>query len=495
MNKLNLGKLKLKDITNILKDIENANSNLFTFGKLLTTLLLIIADMGSVCLSFLFAIFFQNLFYSSISSVNMFDPLALALILLTLPIFPVVYSFSGLYPSYGNDQVKEFRNIAISATVIFVLLIMAIPILQNIPVYPRFTFVLAWFFTLCLTVPLRYLVKKVLSKYDWWGLPVMIIGGGRAGTKVINTLHKQKLLGLRPVIVIDDDVDKWGYIEDVPVVGGLNIIPTLSSKLNIKHAIIAMPKVPSARQMNIVRENSRYFSNLTIIPDMFDSGLWTSTRDLGGLLGLDVQTKLLKKSSQIKKRIFDLILASILLVLSAPIQLLVALLIKLDSRGNVLFVQKRCGIGKKEFDMLKFRSMQIDADERLQEVLKDDEKLREEFEVYHKIDNDPRLTRVGKFIRKYSLDELPQLINVIKGDMSLIGPRAYLQWEVEHLKSDNPIFQVKPGASGLWQVTDRNSSFEERVRIEEYYVRNWSFSLDCILVGKTIVAIIKGTGN
>ena len=121
----------------------------------------------------------------------------------------------------------------------------------------------------------------------------MIIGAGRTGHKVTNTLNKQKLLGLKPVVIIDDDVDKWGYIEEVPVVGGLNIIPKISKKLNIKHAIIAMPKVPSADQLNIIRKNSAYFSNLTIIPDMFNSGIWTSTQDLGGVLGLEVQTKLL----------------------------------------------------------------------------------------------------------------------------------------------------------------------------------------------------------
>ena len=487
--------LSLNDLTNLLKDSNLKTTNKYHLGKFYTTISLVVSDMLSACLSFMFAILTQSFFIDIGYSISELFSHSFNIILLTLPLFPLLYSFSGLYPSYGKTQVTEFRNITISSTIIFFILGMLSVLTLGPSFYFYFILFLSFFYNICITLPLRTLTKKILSKYVWWGIPVMVIGAGRAGTKVTTTLNKEKLLGLKPVVIIDDDSDKWGYIEGVPVVGGLNIIPTLSIKLNIKHAIIAMPTVPTVDRLNIISKNLPYFSNLTIIPDMFNTGLWTYTQDLGGILGLEVQTKLLKRSSQIKKRIFDLLFGSILLVLSMPIQLIVSLLIKLDSKGNILFCQKRCGVNKVPFGMYKFRSMQIDAEKKLNEVLKNNKKLREEFEKYHKIDDDPRLTRIGKLIRKYSLDELPQFINVVKGDMSLIGPRAYLEWEVKHIKENHPIFQVKPGVSGLWQVTDRNSSFEERLRIEEYYVRNWSFSLDCILVGKTIAAIIKGTGN
>ena len=492
---LDTKKLKLQDLTNILKDPAfKTNKNRSRLSKIYTSLFLIISDMLSTGISFLLAMLSQ--YFILDYSMNDVFANSMNIFLLTLPIFNLFYYFGGLYPSYGKDQVTEFKAIIISSTIILSILgAVAAIALKPASIHPYIFLITAWFIINCITLPLRTLTKTLLSKKDWWGIPIMIIGAGRTGHKVTNTLNKQKLLGLKPVVIIDDDVDKWGYIEEVPVVGGLNIIPKISKKLNIKHAIIAMPKVPSADQLNIIRKNSAYFSNLTIIPDMFNSGIWTSTQDLGGVLGLEVQTKLLKRSSQIKKRIFDLVLTSILIVLTSPIQIIVAVLIKLDSKGNILFCQQRCGVSKKDFGMYKFRSMQIDAEDRLKEVLHNNKKLQEDFDKFHKIDNDPRLTRVGKFIRKYSLDELPQFFNVIKGDMSLIGPRAYLAWEVEKIKPTHPIFQVKPGVSGLWQVTDRSSTFEERLRIEEYYVRNWSFSLDCILVGKTIAAIIKGTGN
>jgi lipopolysaccharide/colanic/teichoic acid biosynthesis glycosyltransferase len=162
----------------------------------------------------------------------------------------------------------------------------------------------------------------------------------------------------------------------------------------------------------------------------------------------------------------------------------------------VLFRQERMGISDGRFDIVKFRTMHIDAEDRLSHLLKNDDNLKSEYEVYHKLRNDPRLTRVGKFLRKFSLDELPQFINVIKGEMSLIGPRAYMPWEKYKMNGhEEMILNVKPGISGLWQVTDRNaSSFEERNIIDVYYIRNWSMFLDLYILARTIAVVFSGKG-
>jgi lipopolysaccharide/colanic/teichoic acid biosynthesis glycosyltransferase len=181
----------------------------------------------------------------------------------------------------------------------------------------------------------------------------------------------------------------------------------------------------------------------------------------------------------------------------APICLIISALIKFDSKGRIFFKQKRMGINDSEFKIMKFRTMHLGAERKLDDLLECNEELKAEYQVFHKLRNDPRMTRVGQFLRKYSLDELPQFWNVLKGEMSLIGPRAYLPWEKEKMNGhEDMILKVKPGISGLWQVTDRNeSSFEERNIIDVYYIRNWSMFLDFYIVARTIAVVLTGRGG
>ncbi len=489
-----MNNFSLKELTKILSTVDAVHvTDKFAYSKLYTTLSLIAVDMFSVFACFFFAIIIQNF----ISDVNANFTSSLTTIILLLPLFPLCYSFAGLYPGYGINQVNEFKRLTAGTTIMYLFVTLVMLVMYDLSVYPSFAFILSCFLTVCIVPLSRSLLRKVLSKYDWWGIPVIVIGAGNAGCKVISTLHNQIYTGLRPVVAVDDDVDKWGYIENVPVIGGLQIIPELSRKLAIDHAIIALPNTPSEMQNDIIKENSRYFSHLTVIPEVFgNANIWVTTNDIGGVLGFDVQRRLLHKSAQMQKRAFDIILASILLIITAPLQLLIALAIKLDSPGKVFFKQKRMGLHGSSFDIIKFRSMYSDAEEKLSKILKANAKLKKEFQLFHKLDDDPRVTRIGKIIRKFSLDELPQFINVIKGDMSLIGPRAYCAWEKPNMIGcDTFILQIKPGISGLWQVTDRSSSFEDRVRMDVYYLGNWSFFTDVVLVGKTIIAILRGTGS
>jgi len=196
--------------------------------------------------------------------------------------------------------------------------------------------------------------------------------------------------------------------------------------------------------------------------------------------------------------VFDLLISIALLVFLSPVYLILAFIIKLDSRGNIIFRQNRAGINRRWFGMMKFRTMHIDAENKLAEILSQNTELKSEYESHHKIKNDPRLTRVGRFLRKFSLDELPQIFNVIKGEMSLIGPRTYLTWESDMVGSgyEDLIFRIRPGISGLWQVTDRHkSSFEERKIIDLFYIRNWSMALDYYIFLRTMIVVLTGKGN
>ncbi len=485
----------LKQISKILNSPswEPLKQTSIAYRKLIVSMIYIFVDMFVLSASILGAVLIRNFFMSP--EIMLADYLTLMPFI--LPIFPLAYYFRGLYPGFGIDVIEELRTLTYSTSVVFAVLATTTFFFNGTWEYSRLAFILSWLISLP-AVPLAHAgVRKILAGKDWWGIPVMIIGAGRAGEMVIKSLNKHVQTGLRPIIAVDDDVDRWGYIKDIPVVGGLDIVPEISRKLGIDHAIIAMPRVSGKRQQEIIMTYSKYFEHTTVIPDLFGiSSLWVSTRDLGGILGLEVQQKLIRKSSQLKKRIFDIILSSILGLLLFPIYLVVSAAIKLDSKGKVFFRQLRMGMNDINFQIIKFRTMHLNAESKLNDILDKNEDLREEYNVYHKLSNDPRMTRIGRLLRKFSIDELPQFINVLKGEMSLIGPRAYLPTEKEKMAGlDEMILQVKPGISGLWQVTDRNqSSFEERNNIDVYYIRNWSMFLDFYILARTIAVILTGKG-
>ncbi len=196
------------------------------------------------------------------------------------------------------------------------------------------------------------------------------------------------------------------------------------------------------------------------------------------------------------KRPMDLIIGSTALVLTSPIMLLVALAIKLTSRGEIIFKQERPGLNGRSFTLYKFRTMYVNNGHILEEYLQNNPKALEEWKRYKKLrKHDPRLTPVGRFLRKFSLDELPQLINVLKGEMSIVGPRPYLFSELEEHNVPEEILSVKPGLTGLWQVSGRNElPFEERIRLDLEYVRKMSFWLDLKIILKTFFVVVTGKG-
>lgn len=462
--------------------------------KLSASVLLLVSDLTLLALSMVSAIILRNLLLPGQLQFVDYYPI----IPIFLALFPLAYYFRGLYPGFGVDIIEELRTLTYSTTIVFAILATMTFFIKGFWEYSRVAFLLSWLMALPL-VPLgRALVRKLFCEKPWWGIPVVVIGAGHAGEQVIKSLRKHKHIGLRPIVAVDDDVDRWGYIDQIPVIGGLDIVPDLAAKMKIDHAIIAMPRVPRKRQQEIILKYSKYFDHTTVIPDLFGlSSLWVSTSDLGGILGLEVQQSLLRRTAQFQKRVFDIVFSMLLGFMLLPLYLVVSLCIVIDSKGKVFFRQTRMGPDDSRFKIVKFRTMHDDAEQRLSSILQEDHDLRKEYSVYHKLSNDPRMTRVGKILRKFSLDELPQFWNVVKGEMSLIGPRAYMPWEKELMNGhEDMILQVKPGISGLWQVTDRNnSSFEERNIIDVYYIRNWSMFLDFYIFARTIGVILTGSGG
>lgn len=196
------------------------------------------------------------------------------------------------------------------------------------------------------------------------------------------------------------------------------------------------------------------------------------------------------------KRLFDILASSLMLILLSPVFLIVSIMIRKEDKGKAFFKQKRIGKNGKEINIYKFRSMIVNAEQVLEEMLANDENIRNEYLTNKKLENDPRITKIGKFIRKTSIDELPQLINVLKGDMSLIGPRPYLFREKDDMgEAYDYIITCRPGITGYWQVNGRSdTSFEERLELEKYYSQHINGWMDIKILCKTVGVVFKGKG-
>lgn len=340
----------------------------------------------------------------------------------------------------------------------------------------------------------RVLASVVFSRFSWWGVPAVIVTSGDNGMTILDTLNTWPEIGVRPVVLLNAGGDP----ENLQLtLGGPDWGPYLAQEFDIPYAIISMPELSYHDRAKLLARYSKFFDHVFLVSDTEDApALWRTGQAGDGLRGYGVGNAASELTMQILKRTIDVVVASLVLVSAAPLVLAISILIRMDSDGPVFFRQERIGENGKIFTLLKFRSMYEDADDRLARVLETSPELRREYERYHKLENDPRVTPIGKILRQYSLDELPQLINVLQGDMSLIGPRAYMPSELSAMKGlEKVILQTPPGVTGLWQVSGRNElSFEERIELDVHYVQNWSLWLDLYLLVRTIPTVLTGEG-
>jgi Undecaprenyl-phosphate galactose phosphotransferase WbaP len=414
-----------------------------------------------------------------------------------LGLFIIAYATGGLYPGIAVSPVDELRWVSLSTTLIYLALGATLFLKQEGEIYSRGIFVTAWILSIVLVLLSRTVVRSLFSHKKWWGYPVMVLGAGRTGQMIVRSLKQRPGVGLKPVLILDDDPDKRGLVHGTPIVGGLSMAPIYAKTRKIPYAIVAMPGVPRDRLLSILERYTNSFQHLIIIPDLFEfSSLWVSAKDMGGILGLQVRQKLLMPGPRFIKFSIDLMATLIGGTLLFPLLLVIAILVKLDSPGPVFYSQKRIGLGGQTFRAWKFRTMVQGADRVLQEYLDAHPDLREAWETDHKLKRDPRITRIGGFLRRTSLDELPQLWNILRGEMSLVGPRPIVEEEIARYGDKYNLFtRVIPGLTGLWQVSGRNNiSYEERVSLDAYYVRNWSVWLDIYILLRTIWVVITGEG-
>ena len=413
-----------------------------------------------------------------------------------LGLFVLGYGTVGLYAGVALSPADELRRTSVTTTLIYVALGAATFLLRNTTVYSRGVFLMGWLLSLAL-VPLgRGLVRQICAPQAWWGFPVLVLGAGKTGAIVIETLHARPELGLKPVAVLDDDPNKHGSLHGVPVVGKVSKAPELARRLRVTYAIVAMPGVSSAQVVNLLEKYGQLFRHILFVPDLFGFSMWVMARDMGGVLGLEVRQQLLLPGPRLLKYCLTMLLTVVGGLLVLPLIGLCALAIKLDSPGPVFYGHTRIGKGQQHFKAWKFRSMYCNSDRILAQYLQDNPDMREEWERERKLKHDPRITRVGKFLRRTSLDELPQLWNVLLGQMSLVGPRPIIDEEVPLYGDKFELYlKVLPGITGLWQVSGRSdTSYVKRVKLDEYYVRNWSVWLDIYILTKTLSVVLRAKG-
>ena len=412
---------------------------------------------------------------------------ALALVSVTFVLF-------GLYRSIPLHPAQELQRACLAITVTFAVFAASLFVMGS---SGHLVLFVTWLLTVLILPTFRVLSRVLCAGASWWGTPVLVLGSGEASENVVTTLMRWPEFGLKPVALLSDEHEPYAEIGGVPVLGRPELAPQLAQKHRIPYAIVAMPELSHRELVIKLGSFNKFFKHVFVAADFPGvHSLWTATQPHAGLIGYRTQHFSQSRWLCFSKRATDIVGASLGLVLFAPLFVALAILIKMDSPGPVFFRQTRMGRGGRCFGVLKFRSMFTDAEEKLHDILREDPVRREEYELFHKLRNDPRITRIGGVLRRSSLDELPQLINVLKGDLSLVGPRAYMPRELPKMVGmERTVWQNRPGLTGLWQVSGRNElQFQERVYLDVHYMQSCSFWLDIYILIKTIPVVLTGNG-
>jgi Undecaprenyl-phosphate galactose phosphotransferase WbaP len=347
----------------------------------------------------------------------------------------------------------------------------------------------------------RMLAKKILRRLGLLKRRVLILGAGATGTLIANALRREPNYGYEVIGFLDDDAEKAGKkIDGIKVHTGVDRAEDYLRVCNITDLFIAMPGAGKERLQGLINSLQHKVARIFFVPDIFGVAvLGTNLQHFSNeeAFALELRNNLAEPLNNIVKRIFDITVSILLLPAFFLLLVVIAIFVKLDSPGPIIFEQERIGKGGRKFRCFKFRTMYADAEERLRGLLEKESAAKEEYEKFWKLRNDPRVTRVGRFLRARSLDEVPQILNVIRGEMSLVGPRPVTREEIDKYYGESAelCLSVLPGITGLWQASGRsNTSYDYRVTLETWYVRNWNVWLDIVILLKTVGVVLKKEG-
>jgi len=465
---------------------------------IVNSLTLLVSDLVSIGISFGLAIFFRSIsvsiFHSKLEQFSGYY----GLILFNVLILILIFALGGLYRGFGTVAVHELRHITLSIIISFVIFAFAVFVIGKGNRLSRTVILLSMLFCLIFIPILRLIIYNRFSRSKNWGVSTAIIGSTAEFSDIAYRLERLHRLGFNPEVILctDSTSTTEKNLKNIPI---YEFSEQKCHNLKDEGILYAFYSTASVLPNDkVLIEISKIFSTIYyILPESGLSSLWIDTTDLLGRPGLKVRYQLLDRQAVWVKRCLEVLLTFIGLLITLPFSIIILLLIKIEHQGPVLYKQQRYSISGKVFDLLKFRTMKPNADQILHEYLEQNPNAKQEYLTFHKLKKDPRVTRIGRFLRKFSLDEIPQLINILRGDMNLIGPRAYMVDELD-LKDEltQTILRVKPGMTGWWQVSGRNSTtFKGRQELDFYYIKNWSLWLDLYILIKTFWTLMSGQGK
>jgi Undecaprenyl-phosphate galactose phosphotransferase WbaP len=477
-----------------------------SFGsrQVVCAFLLVLTDVATIAISALAAFLMRIHFVPRIDLHAAPIDFSLKQYSIFCSIWLVLVIFLGVEGLYTQRRTvwNEIGHVTKAVGLGVVAILAALTLTKLSPLVSRTTIMLTAINLLVFLPIVRYWAKWVLWKLGPWRKRILILGAAGTARLAVQGLMSDPVLGYEVVGLLDDDPVRHGenigtcHGAPIYVLGILSHARKQMERTHARDVLIAMPDLPEEQLLALVHKMQPACDSVYVVPHLW--GLPMMNLHVDGFLRervmmLKLSNNLAKPWNRWLKRSLDLILGSAFAIIALPAGLMIAALIKLDSAGPALFVQNRMAHGGGTFRCIKFRTMRVRADERLAEYLEQNPLAAQEWTVYAKLRHyDPRLTRLGKFLRRWSLDELPQLLNVLRGEMSIIGPRPYLPEESPRIGINlSTILSARPGVTGFWQVNGRNHvTLDERVQLEAWYTRNWTVWLDCIVLAKTFRAVL-----
>ncbi|MEW6569625.1 MAG: undecaprenyl-phosphate galactose phosphotransferase WbaP [Nitrospirota bacterium] len=416
---------------------------------------------------------------------------------------PVIFIFfifyEGMYDNYLPfwDEVRDI----VKAVSLASITLMAIVTLGKMGgKISRLVLLSMWVFSVFFFPLFRLWGKRFLYKAGIWKEKILVLGAGNAGRLVAEGLRREKHMGYDVIGFLDDDEQKIGkMIDGRKVLGKISKFPLFLKKMKINTVIIAIPSLPPHELSSLTSSVQKNAANTMIIPDL--KGIALLNTDLLHLFReelflLNIRNNLKSRTNRYMKKFFDFAASVVSLPLLLPMVGIIGIIIRLESSGHAIYAHERIGKNGRPFRCYKFRTMYRDAEEKLKEILETNDGIRNEWLNNWKLKDDPRITKIGRFLRRTSLDELPQIFNVLKGEMSFVGPRPYLPREKKGIEENlQVICSAKPGITGLWQVSGRSDTgYKYRLKLDAWYVMNWSLWLDIAIIFKTIRVVLKAQG-
>ena len=407
------------------------------------------------------------------------------------------YSVKLYRPWRGIKLYKELFAI-LKAWMIFASIILSIFFLFKISDQYSRLVITSWLAASPFTIFLMHLMMReilgILRKRGKNLRFAVIVGAGDLGLKLVTHIRAIPWAGIKVTGFFDDKKTTGGMLNGHhPVLGTIAQLPAYLKNNSIDYVYIALPMRSESKIVSILKECRALGAQIFMVPDLFAFDVFNAEyQTLGNMPLINFNP------DYAWKRYFDIVFSLAVIILSLPVTLLIALLIKIETLGPVFYGARRITMAGKEFKCWKFRTMVVDADKELGQILSTDPEAKKEWDSIFKLKNDPRITKIGKILRKFSLDELPQFVNVLKGDMSIVGARPVVFSELfQHYKENAGLYcSIKPGITGPWQVGPRNDmdDYTQRVELDMWYLQNLSFWLDVKIICRTVSSLFHGKG-